>query len=156
MPTSEARKILILILILILIFLRNPHILLSTSSLWLPCVFLFSLKFRWLQRLLLNETMDVSSWNVDHVLKTAWSEIEQFEAGQMSALFHIFTCAFCRSCVVSFIVLPTLPSLSSAVLLKVSNTVSTGRCLFGHLVQFCGYLKVFWSSWSRTRFSSFN
>ena len=58
----EARKI----------FLSNPYILLSISLLWLPCMFLFSLKLLWLQRLLLNETMDVSSWNVGHVLKTAW------------------------------------------------------------------------------------
>ena len=51
------------------IFHRNPRILLSIPLLWF---LLFSLKFRWLQRLLLNETMDVSSWNVGHVLKTAW------------------------------------------------------------------------------------
>ena len=55
--SQEARKI----------FLHNPRLLLSTSLLWLPCVFLFSL-----QRLLLNETMDVSSWNVGNVSKTAW------------------------------------------------------------------------------------
>ena len=63
-PTSgsEARKI----------FLRNPRILLNIYLLWLPCMFLFSLKFRSLQRLLLNETMDVSSSNVGHVLQTAW------------------------------------------------------------------------------------
>ena len=54
------------------IFLRKTCILLSISLLWLPCMFLFSLKFRSLQRLLLDETMDVSSWNVDRILKTAW------------------------------------------------------------------------------------
>ena len=85
---QEARKI----------FLRNPRVLLSTSLLWLPCMFLFSLKFRWLQRLL-NETMDVSSWNVGHVLKTAWKWAVEvsFESrtARMSALFHIFTYAFC-------------------------------------------------------------
>ena len=31
-------------------FLRNPRVLLSTSLLWLPCMFLFLLKFRLLQR----------------------------------------------------------------------------------------------------------
>ena len=60
-PTSGSKK-----------NIRNPRILLSISLLWLSCMFLFSLKFRWLQRLLLNETMDISSWNVDHGLKTAW------------------------------------------------------------------------------------
>ena len=56
------------------IVLRNPRIILSISLLWLPCMFLFSLKLLWLQHLL-NETMDVSSWNVGHVSKTArrWS-----------------------------------------------------------------------------------
>ena len=82
------------------IFLRNLHILLSISLLWFPCMFLFSLKFRWLQRLLLNETMDVSSWNVGHDLKTVWNNgaVEvwfESRAAEIPALFHIFTCAFC-------------------------------------------------------------
>ena len=38
----------------------------------------------------------------------------------MSALFHMFTCAFSLS-VINLIVSPTLPSQSSAVLLKVLN-----------------------------------
>ena len=57
----EARKI----------FLSNPHILLSISLLWLPVCFYYRWNF-WLQCLLLNETMDASSWNVGHVWKTAW------------------------------------------------------------------------------------
>ena len=103
------------------IFLSNSYILLSIYLLWLPCMFLFSVKLLWLQRLLLNETMDVSSENVGHDLKTAWTGAVEvsFESGtaQMSALFHIFTCAFCILWI-SLIVLPTLPSPSSAVLLK--------------------------------------
>ena len=80
----EARKI----------FLRNPRILLSISLLWLPCMVLFSLKFRWLQRLLLNETIGVSSWNVDHVLKTAWkwsswSLIWEQDGTNVSFISHI-------------------------------------------------------------------
>ena len=52
-------------------FLRNPPISLSISLLWLPCMFL--VWFRWLPlRLPLNETMDVSAWNVGHILKAAW------------------------------------------------------------------------------------
>ena len=47
-------------------FFFKPRILLSISLLWLSCVFVFSLKFRWLQRLLQNETMDFCSWNVGH------------------------------------------------------------------------------------------
>ena len=81
------------------IFLRNPRISLSISLLWLPCMFLFSLKFRWLQRLFLNERMDaVSSWNVGHVRQRGNEAVEvSFESrtAQISALFHIFTCAFC-------------------------------------------------------------
>ena len=76
-------------------------------------MFLFSLKFRWLQRLLLNETLDVSSWNVGHVLKTAqkwsnWSLIWEQEGTNVSLISHIHVRFL--SCVISFIVLPTLPS----------------------------------------------
>ena len=35
------------------------------------------------------------SWNVGHVLKTAWKWNSWSLTTQMSALFHIFTCAFC-------------------------------------------------------------
>ena len=98
----EARKI----------FLRNPRIWLSISLLWLPCMFLFSLKFRWLQRLLLNETVDVSSWNVGHILKTAWkcsswSLIWEQDGANVSFISHIHVrflssvislIAVCRRC----------------------------------------------------------
>ena len=94
-------------------------ILLSISLLWLPCMFLFSLKFPWLQRLLLSETMDVSSWNVSHVFKTAWkwsswSLIWEQDGTNVSFISHIHV-RFLSS-VISLIVLPTLPSPSSAVL----------------------------------------
>ena len=100
-------------------FLCNPCISLSISLLRLPCVFLFSLKFRWL----LNETMDVSSWNVGHVLKTAckwssWSLIWEQDGTNVSFISHIPVCFL--SCVIS-VVLQTLPSPSSAVLLKVRS-----------------------------------
>ena len=83
-------------------------------------MFLFSLKFHRLQRLLLNETMDVSSWNVGHVLKTAWkwsswSLIWEQDGTNVSFTSDIHV----LSSVISFIVLPTVPSPSSAVLLKV-------------------------------------
>ena len=73
-------------------------------------MFLFSLKFPWLQRLL-NETMDISSWNVDHVLKTAqkwssWSLIWEQDGTNVSFISHIHV-RF-SSCVISLIVLPTL------------------------------------------------
>ena len=74
-------------------------------------MFLFPLKFRWLQRLLLNETMDVSSWNVGHVLKTAWkwsswSLIWEQDDTNVSLISHIhvrfWSCAIglvvCRRC----------------------------------------------------------
>ena len=104
----EARKI----------YLPNPYISLSISLLWLPCMFLFSLKFHWLQRLLLNKTMDFSSWNVGHVLQTVWkrsgwSLIWEQEGTNVSFISHIHV-GFLSS-VISLIV---LPSLSSAILLK--------------------------------------
>ena len=96
----EARKI----------FLRNPRILLSISLLWLHCMFLFSLKLLWLQHLFLNETMDV--------LKTAWkwsswSLIWEQDGTNVNFISHIHV-RFLSS-VSSLIVLPTLPSPSSAV-----------------------------------------
>ena len=84
---------------------------------WLPYMFLFPLKFRWIQRLLLNETMYVSSWNVGHILKTACKWSSWSLTPQMSALLcPIFTCFL--SSVISLIVSPTLPSPSSAVCLR--------------------------------------
>ena len=77
---------------------RNFFIAHNISLLWLLWMFQFSLKLCWLQRLLLNELKDVSSWNVGHVLKRGNGAVEvSFESrtAQVSALFHIFTCAFC-------------------------------------------------------------
>ena len=97
------------------IFICNPRISLSISLLWLPCMFLFPLKFRWLQRLLLNETMDVSSRNVGHVPKTAWkwsswSLIWEPDGTNVSLISHIHVRFL--SCTISLVVLPTLPSPS--------------------------------------------
>ena len=80
--SREARKI----------FLHNPHVLLSISLLWLPSItlcFYFRLK-----------TVDSSvssSWNVGHVLKTAWKWSSwSLRTAQMSAIFsQKFTCTFC-------------------------------------------------------------
>ena len=88
------------------IFLCNPYILLRISLLWLPCMFLFSLKFRWLQHLLLNETMDISSWNVGHVLKTAWkwsswSLIWEQDGTNVSFISHIHV-RFLSSVIMSY------------------------------------------------------
>ena len=102
------------------IFLRNPYILLNISLLWLPFMFLLSLENCWLRRLFQSETMDFSSWNVGHVLKTAWkwsswSLIWEQDGTNVSFISHIHVRFL--SCVISFIVLPTLPSPSSDVLL---------------------------------------
>ena len=107
----------------IIIFIRNPRIFLNISFLCLHCMFnLFSLKFRWLQRLFLNETMDVSSWNVGHVLKTAWKWSSWSLIWEQDA--HIKCHRFISdihvrflSIVIYLIVLPALPSSFSAVLL---------------------------------------
>ena len=53
-------------------------------------MFLFSLKFRWLKRLLLNETKDVSSWTGQPLFADDL-EMEQLKSeqdAQISALFH--------------------------------------------------------------------
>ena len=92
---QEARKI----------FLRNPLISLSVSLLWLPCMFLFSLKLLWFQCLLLNETMDVSSWNIGQILKTvlkqfwsSWSLIWEQNGTNVSYISDIHTCALFVLC----------------------------------------------------------
>ena len=118
----EARKI----------CLRNPASYFTKLIFALVTLYVsFSLKFRWLQqRLLLNETMEASSWNVGHVLKTAWkwsswSLIWEQDGTNVSFISHIQVRFL--SCVISLIVLPTLPSPSSAVLLKVPYYHVQGR-----------------------------
>ena len=100
------------------IFLHNPCVFLGIYLLWLPCLFLFSLNFSCFQRLFLNEKIDVNSWNIDLVLQTTWkwSNWRLTRAGgtNVSLISHIYVRFL--SCVISLIVLPTLPSPSSAVL----------------------------------------
>ena len=76
-------------------FFCNPHILLSISLLWLPCMFLFLPKIScWLQHLLLNKKKDFSSWNVaGHILKTAWkwsSWSVSLRAGRLYFRYNLF------------------------------------------------------------------
>ena len=97
---------------------------LSTYLLWLHCLFLFSLNFNFLQRLFLNEKIDVNSWNIDHVLQTTWKWsnrrlTREQDGTNVRFISHIHVRFL--SCVISFIVLPTLPSSSSVVLLKPPN-----------------------------------
>ena len=84
MPTSGSKM-----------FFCNPHILLSISLLWLPCMFLFLPKIScWLQHLLLNKKKDFSSWNVaGHILKTAWkwsSWSVSLRAGRLYFRYNLF------------------------------------------------------------------
>ena len=63
-------------------------------SLVIHCMFLFSLKFRRLQRLFLNENIVTISWNVCHVLKTAWkwsswSLVWELDGTNVSFISHI-------------------------------------------------------------------
>ena len=79
---------------------RTTATTLGIYLLWLPCLFLFWLNFRCFQRLFLNEKkIDGNSWNIDHVLQTTWKwsnwRLTESRTARMSALFHIFTCAFC-------------------------------------------------------------
>ena len=88
-----------------------------------PVCFCFLVKFRWIQRLLLSETMDVSSWNVSHSFKAVWkwssstelqrSVIWDQDLTNVSFISSIHVC-FLSSVIRSLIGLPT-----SAVLLKV-------------------------------------
>ena len=112
-------------------------------------MFLFSLKLLWLQRLLLNETMDVSSWNVSHVLKTAWkwsswSLIWEQDGTNVIFISHIHV--RCLSCVISLIVLLTLPLPSSAALLKLPITGFVQL----HQIKLPGLFKNIFFSFSRT------
>ena len=73
-------------------------------------MFLFSLKFCWLQRLLLNETMDVSSWNQCRPRFEDIVEMEQLKS-HLRAGRHNFTSSralvSCNYCFAA--VLPKLP-----------------------------------------------
>ena len=108
-----------------------------------------SLKFRWLQRLLLNETMDVSSWNVGHVLKTAWkwgswSLIWEQDGTNVSFIPDIHVRFL--SCVISVIVWPTLPSSSSAVLLKLPIVNVRPTSIWGSMFYWFPILPRPWRS----------
>ena len=106
------------------IFLPKSSSFIKHILLWLPCMFLFSLKFLWLlrQRLLLNETMDVLyllSLEMSPCLKDSvkMEQLTEVWRQKMSALCALFV--FCN--------LPTLPLPSSAVLLKVPIAMSSVR-----------------------------
>ena len=93
----------------------------TTILLWLHCFFLFSLKFSWLRCVFLNEKIDDNCWNIDHVLQTTWKWsnwrlTREQDGTNVSLISHIHVRFL--SCVISLIILPTLPSPSSAVLLK--------------------------------------
>ena len=82
-----------------------------------------SLKLRWPQRLPLNETKDVSSWNVGRVLKTAWkwsswSLIWEQDGTNVSFISHIRVRFL--SCVISLIV-GALHSVHSMTLTIITN-----------------------------------
>ena len=103
------------------IFRHNPCVFLSTYLLWLHCLFLFSLKFNWLQRVFLNEKIDDNCWNIDHVLQRTWKLsnwrlTRELDGTNVSLISHIHLRFL--SCIISFIVLPKLPSPSSTVFLK--------------------------------------
>ena len=105
---------------------HNLCVFLSMYLLWLHCLFLFSLKFNCLQRVFLNEKIDDNCWNIDHVLQTTWKwnnwrlTREQDGTNVSFISSHIHVCFL--SCVISLIVLPTLPSPSSTAFLKFPNT----------------------------------
>ena len=89
--------------------------------LWLPCLLQFSLNFSCFKRVFLNEKIDDNSWNIDHVLQTTrkwsnWRLTREQDGTNVSFISHIHVRFL--SCVISLIVLPTLPSSPSAVLLK--------------------------------------
>ena len=92
--------------------------------LWFHCLFLFSLKFNCLQRVFPNEKVDDNC----HVLQTTWKWsnwrlTREQDGTNVSLISHIHVRFL--SCVISFIVLPTLPSPSSTVFLKFPLIFST-------------------------------
>ena len=107
------------------IFWHDPSVFLSMYLLWLQCLFLFSLKFSCFQRLFLNKNIDDNSWNIDQVLQTTWKWsnwrlTREHDGMNIRFISRIHVCFL--SCVISFIVLPTLPSSSLDVLLKLPIT----------------------------------
>ena len=113
------------------IFRHNPCVFLSMFLLWFHCLFLFLLKFNCLQRVFLNEKIDDNCWNIDHVLQTwkwsNWRLTREQDGTNVSLISHIHMRFL--SCVISFIVLLMLPSLSSTVFLSSSymHRVVNGR-----------------------------
>ena len=85
--------------------------------------FYYMLKFRWLQHLLLNETMPL----ISH-LKTAWKwsswSVVWEQDGTNACLFLVRYSRAILSSVISLVVLPALPSLSLTVLLNVPMVLS--------------------------------
>ena len=94
---------------------------LSMYLLWLHCLFLVSLKFNCLQCVFLNEKIDDNCWNIDHVLQTTWKwsswRLAREQDGANVTFISDIHVHF-LSCVICFIVLPTLPSPSSTVFLR--------------------------------------
>ena len=122
-PTSEARKI----------FLCNPRILLSISLLWLPCMFLFrsnsvDTSVSWAKRCMFLKCRRRFEDSVEmEQLKShlrAGRHTCQLYFTYVSFISHIHVRRL--SCVMSLIVLPMLPSPSSAVLLKVPVGLKRG------------------------------
>ena len=71
------------------IFRHNPCVFWSMYLLWLHCLFLFSLKFNYLQRVYLNEKINDNSWNIDHVLQTKWKwRIRAFSCDVIAAMLE--------------------------------------------------------------------
>ena len=126
-------------------FRHNPFVkFLSTYLLWFHCLFLFSQNFNCFQRLFLNEKIDDNSWNIDHVLQTTWKWsnwrlAREQDGTNVSFISHIHM-RFLSS-VISLIVLPTSPSSSSTVLLKLPNIKLFP--LFSVLICFIVYLNYF-------------
>ena len=85
--------------------------------------------FRWNstafeQCVFLDEKIDNNCWNIDHVWQTTWKWsnwrlTREQDGTDVSLISHIHVRFL--SCVISFIVLPTLPSPSSTVFLKFPN-----------------------------------
>ena len=115
-------------------------------------MFLFLLKFPWLQRLLLNETMNVSSWNVGHVFKTAWSSwslIWEQDGRNVNFISHIHV--HFLSSVISLIVLPTF----SAIVVTTTTTTTTTTVRYRKLTWWLHYIKTARLNWNKLLVSTF-
>ena len=98
------------------LFLRNPRILLSIFTLVTVYVSL-SLKFRWLQRLLLNKR-----WMLRFEDSVDMEQLKShLRAGRHKRQLYFTYSRALFTCVISVIVLPMLTSPSLAVLLKVTR-----------------------------------